>query len=54
MLCYNILGDNKGIISDILQLDPITAGPVLLTVKLVALKRENHEPIVSVKGTDWR
>ena len=34
-----ILGDNEGSISHILWLDPITAGSILLTAKLVALKR---------------
>ena len=37
--CYNIIGDNSGIISHILQLDHITPGYVLLTANLVALKR---------------
>ena len=54
MCWYNILGDNKGSISHILWLDPITAGSILLTVKLVALKRENYEPILTVKRTEWR
>ena len=39
MWCYNILVDNEGIISHILQLDPINAGSVLLTSKNIALKR---------------
>ena len=34
----NILADNEGIISHLLQLDPITAGFILLAVKFVALK----------------
>ena len=51
---YNILGDNKGRIPHILRLDPITAGCVLLTAKLVALKRGNIEPILTVKRTEWR
>ena len=48
MLWYNILGDNEGSISHILRLDPITTGSILLTVKLVAPKRENYEPILTV------
>ena len=51
MWWYNILGDNKGIIPHILRLDPINAGSILLTVKLVALKRENSEPTLTVKIT---
>ena len=54
MWWYNIIGENKGSVSHILQLDPITLGSVLLTYKLVALKRENHEPILTVKITEWR
>ena len=54
MWCYNILGDNNGGTSYILQLDPITAWSVLLTSKIVALKRENPEPILTVKIIEWR
>ena len=54
MWWHNILGDNKGIISHLLWLDPITTGYILLNVKLVALKRGNYEPILAVKTTDWR
>ena len=53
MWWYNILRDNKGSISHLLWLDSITEGSILLTVKLVALKRGNCEPILTVKGTDW-
>ena len=49
MWWYNILGYNKGSISHILRLDTITAGSILLTVKLVSLKRGNCEPILTVK-----
>ena len=52
MWWYNILGDNKGIILHILLLDTITAGSILLTVNLVALKRKNSEPILTVKRTE--
>ena len=44
---------NKGRISHILWLDPIDAGSILLTANLVALKRENYEPILTVEGTEW-
>ena len=54
MWWYNILGDNEGSISDLLRIYPITTGSILLTVKLVALKREHFEPILTVKRTDWR
>ena len=53
MWWYNILGDNEGSISHILWLDPIISGSILLTVKLVAPKRENSEPIFIVKITEW-
>ena len=55
MWWYNILGDNEVSISHILRIDPITAGSILLTVKLVvsvALKRVNSEPILTVKITE--
>ena len=45
----NILGDNEGNISHILRLDTITAGYIWLNVKLVALKRKNYDPILTVK-----
>ena len=54
MWWYNILGDNDGIISPILRLDAITAGYILLTAKLFALKRENSDPILTVKSIEWR
>ena len=47
--CYNKHGDNKGRISNILQLDPTTPGYVLLTDNLIAPKRGNTEPILTVK-----
>ena len=49
MWCYNILGDNNGIISHLLQIYPFTPGSVLLTSNIVALKRVNPEPILTVK-----
>ena len=52
MWWYNILGDNDRSISHISRIDPITVGSILLTVKLVALKRENYEPILIVKRTE--
>ena len=54
MWWYNILGDNDRSISHISRIDPITVGSILLTVKLVALKRGNYEPILTVKITEWR
>ena len=51
MWLYNILGDNEGRISHILQIDTINAGSILLTVEHVALKRENSDPILTVKRT---
>ena len=49
MWWYNIIGDNKGRISYILRLDPIPAGSILLTANIVALKRENNEPVLIEK-----
>ena len=56
MWWYNtrILGDNKGSISHLLRHDIISSGSILLTVKLVVLKRENYEPILAVKKTECR
>ena len=53
MWWYNILGDNKGSISNILRVLPITTGSIFLTAKPVAPKRENSEPILIVKRTEW-
>ena len=49
MWWYNILGDKKGIISHLLHIDTITAGYILLTLKLFAPKRENSDPILTAK-----
>ena len=54
MWWYNILGYNKGSISGILRIGPITARYILLTAGLVAPKRENPEPILILKRTEWR
>ena len=54
MLWYNILGLNKVRISHTLHPDTITAGYILLTNNLVALKRNNYDPILIVKRTEWR
>ena len=54
MWCYNRLGDNKGIISHLLQHDPITLGFILITAKFVALKREDPDTILAVKIIEWR
>ena len=51
---YNIIGDNVGSISHILRLDTLTAGSILLTDNLVALKRGKYDPILIVKRTEWR
>ena len=53
MWWYNILGDNKVRISHILRIDTITTGSVLIIANLVAPKRENSEPILIVKKTEW-
>ena len=53
MRWYNIIGDNKGIISHILRLDTITARSILLTANLIAPKRENSDTFLIVKGTEW-
>ena len=50
---YNIIGDNNVIISNILKPDSITVGYVLLDNNLVVLKRENIEPILTVKIIQW-
>ena len=49
MWWYNIIGDNRGRISHLLQLDLINPGSILITAKPVALKRENTEPTLTVK-----
>ena len=51
---YNILRKNDGSISHIFQLDTINSESILLTAKLVALKRENREPMLKVEITEWR
>ena len=51
---YNILGDYKGNISHILQLDTITLGSILLTSNLEIMKRVNTEPILEVEIFEWR
>ena len=54
MWWFNILGDNRRSISGLLQIYLITEGCVLRTGKLVSLKRENTELILTVKITGWR
>ena len=54
MWWYNICGYKKGIISDLLRLDTIPEGSVLITTNLVALKRGNPDPVLTVKRTEWR
>ena len=53
-MVVNKIGDTEERISDILGLDNITAGYILITDNLVALKRKNYEPILLVKRTEWR
>ena len=54
MWCYNILGNNKGSISLLLQPYLINTGYFLLTDNLVVLKRENTEPILTFQIIEWR
>ena len=49
MWWYNIPEDNRVRISYLLRLDTTTSDYVLLTTNLVALKRENREPVLTVK-----
>ena len=51
---HNIFVDNEGSISHCLRLSSITAGSILITDELVALKRENSDPILAVKITKWK
>ena len=53
MWWHNVLGDNKGIISHLLWLDPITADSVLLAAKIFEMKRENPEPTLIMKIIEW-
>ena len=52
--CYNIILNNNGNISYCLRLNTINTGSVLITYNLVARKRENPEPILTVKRIEWR
>ena len=54
MWWYNILGDNKGEISDILRIDTITTGSILLTTNFVELQMENPDPILTMKIIEYR
>ena len=54
MWWYNIIGDYKGSIPHLQRIDHITAGYILLAVKLAALKKGNSEPVLVVKRTEWR
>ena len=49
----NILKDNEGIISYLLWFDTITEGSFLLTYNIVFPKRENPEPVLTVKTIEW-
>ena len=46
--------NNEGLISNILRINPIATGSVLITDNLVLLKRDNHDPILTVKRIEWR
>ena len=54
MWWYNLLGDNEGSISYLLRIDPINLGSILFTANIIATKRGNSEPILTVKITEWR
>ena len=54
MWWHHISGDNEGRISKILRLYPITVEYILLNVKLVALKRKNYDPILTVERIERR
>ena len=54
MWWYNILRDNKGSISYCLHIDPITEGYFLLTSNIIFMKRENTQPILTVKIIERR
>ena len=54
MWWYNIIENNEGSISHILWIDPIAVESILLTAKDFATKRENYDPILIVKITEWR
>ena len=49
MWWYNMLGDDGGSISHLLRIGPINAWSVLLTAKIIFLKRGNIETILTVK-----
>ena len=51
---YKSLGDNERSISNILWPDPINTGYFLLASNIVFLKRENPDPVLKVKITEWR
>ena len=53
MWWYKILGDNGVSISHLIWFDPITEGCFLLTSRIIFTKRENHEPIITVKRIEW-
>ena len=54
MWWYNIIEDNEGSISHLLWIGTITSGCVLITTNLIFLKRENRDPILTVKIIEWR
>ena len=54
MWWYNVLAVNKVSILHLLWFARNTAVSILLTSKIVALRRENSDPILTVKRTEWR
>ena len=52
MWWYNIIGENRGRILYTLLFGPITTGSILLASNIVFMKRENPEPILTVKIID--
>ena len=41
-------------ISHLIQLDHINTGSILLTANLVVMKRENYDPVLTIKIIEWR
>ena len=54
MWWYNTLGDKEVSISYLLWFATITEGSFLLTSNIVFMKRENPEPILTIKIIEWR
>ena len=54
MWWYNILGDNMEAYHIFYGLILLLQGLFYSVLKIVALKRENYEPILTVKINEWR